>query len=119
MTSSQVTVNTCGPFRSLLAAGVVVAASTDAPFGSPDPWAAIAAATTRTAPSGRLVGADRGVPAAQALELFLGEPDDLATTRRVDVGERAGLCLLDRPLADALEAPSCGFVRMTWVAGRP
>src|SRR5204862_3556523 len=43
----------CG---TLLAAGVPVGAGTDAPFGSPDPWAAVAAAVERRTETGRLLG---------------------------------------------------------------
>ncbi len=43
----------CG---TLLAAGVPVAAGTDAPFGDPDPWRAIAAAAQRTTAAGSPLG---------------------------------------------------------------
>ena len=49
----------CG---SLLAAGVGVAAGTDAPFGDANPWRAIAAARDRTTPSGVVLGAGRADP---------------------------------------------------------
>ena len=47
---------------SLLAAGVGVAASTDAPFGSPRPWPAIRAAATRRTVDGPSPRAGRGDP---------------------------------------------------------
>ncbi len=46
------------PCRSLLAAGVAVAAGTDAPFGRPDPWRLVDAAVNRRSPSGAVIGAD-------------------------------------------------------------
>ena len=91
-----------------------MAASTDAPFGHADPWRAIAHAASRTTPSGVVLGAGERVPARRALDLFLTEPGYPAgPPRRVEVGARAELCLLDRPLADALVRPSSGHVRAT------
>lgn len=90
------------PCESLLRVGIDVLAGSDAPYGPVDPWLAIAAATTRTSPSGRTVGSDAPLDAARALALF----------RPLAVG---GWCLLDRPLADALRAPSAEHVRATCV----
>jgi predicted amidohydrolase YtcJ len=92
------------PCASLRAAGVAVAAGTDAPFGGPDPWAAIHAAVHRRTASGAVLGAGERVDPAVALGLFLGRPDAPALPRRVAPGEPADLCLLDRPLADLLGA---------------
>jgi predicted amidohydrolase YtcJ len=83
---------------SLVSAGVVVAGSTDAPFGSSDPWAAIRAAATRRTAAGQLLGPDERVSAFQGLELFLGSADRPALPRRVAVGAVADLCVLAEPL---------------------
>lgn len=104
---------------SLLAAGVRVAAGSDAPVTSIDPWAAIAAASTRMTRSGRVLGADERVDAATALGWFLSDPHDPGgQSRRVRTGARADLCLLDAPLADVLADPRNDRVCMTWVGGR-
>lgn len=107
------------PFASLLEAGVRVGCGSDAPYGDIDPWAAIAAAADRRAPSGRLVGPDERVSAAEALRGYLSPPDDPGGPARTPrTGAPADLCLLDRPLAEALAAPRDVRVLLTCVAGR-
>lgn len=107
------------PCATLLAAGVPVAGSTDAPFTSLDPWAAMRAAVHRRAPSGTVVGATEAVAPATALGLFLGRPDDPGgPPRKVRVGEPADLCLLDRPLAQALTRLRAEDVVATVTGGR-
>lgn len=107
------------PYASLLAAGVRTAPSSDAPYGDPDPWAGLAAAGSRTTRSGRVLGADERVPAATALQALLSHPEDPGgPARTVAVGAPADLVLLDRPLAEALRAPSSEHVRATLVQGR-
>ena len=88
------------PCATLQAAGVPVAAGTDAPFGDPDPWAALQAAVQRRTRSGRVLGPDERVAPPAALDLFLGAADAPARPRRVDPGAPADLCVLDRPLED-------------------
>jgi predicted amidohydrolase YtcJ len=101
----------CG---SLLAAGVGVGASSDAPFGDPDPWRAIAAARDRTTPSGRVLGPGERIPAARALQLYLTPLDQPAgPPRRVLPGVPADLCLLAVPLVAALEEPTAANVVTT------
>jgi predicted amidohydrolase YtcJ len=107
------------PCRSLLAAGVGVAFGTDAPFGEPDPWAAVRAAVERRAASGRPVGADEAVDAATALGCFLGAADAPAgPPRAVAPGAAADLCLLRTGLREALESPGRELVAATVVGGR-
>lgn len=106
------------PCRSLEEAGVPVAGSTDAPFGHPDPWRAVAAAVARRTAAGHDLGAGEAVEPARALGLFLGGPFDPGGRRRAVVaGAPADLCLLEHPLADALAAPAAGAVRATIVGG--
>ncbi len=86
--------------------GVPLGAGTDAPFGDPDPWKAIAAAI------------DRGLSPSRALDLFLTPPEAPGgIPRRVAENMPADLCLLDTGLAGALAAPSSSLVRATWVGG--
>ncbi|SHN47139.1 amidohydrolase family protein [Cryptosporangium aurantiacum] len=99
------------PVRSLRAAGVPVAAATDAPFGPADPWVAIAAAVDRRTPDGAVLGPDERVTATEALDLFLADPDRPGRRRRIAPGHPADLCLLHTPLAPALAAPSSDYVR--------
>ncbi len=106
----------CG---SLLAGGVGVAAGTDAPFGDPNPWRAVAAARDRTTPSGAVLGPDERIPAARALDLFLTPVDDPAgRPRRVAPGAPADLCVLAAPLAETLADPAAATVTTTVRAGR-
>ena len=101
----------CG---SLIAAGVGVAAGSDAPYGDADPWRAIAAATDRRTTAGTVLGPAERVAAAEALRLYLTDADDPAgPVRRVAVGQPGRLCVLDRPLADALAAPASSAVSAT------
>ncbi len=104
---------------SLLAAGVRVAAGSDAPVTDVDPWASIAAASTRRTRDGRELGPAERVPAATALGWYLSHPQDPGgPVRRVGPGAPADLCLLHVPLAAALARPTAEQVRATWVGGR-
>lgn len=102
----------------LIAAGVPVAGSSDAPYASPDPWLGMAAAIDRRSAGGLVLGVGERVSAAEALGLYLDEqaaPGRVA--RRVEVGAVADLCLLDGPIAEVLAAPSAERVRATILGG--
>jgi predicted amidohydrolase YtcJ len=104
---------------SLIAAGAPVAASSDAPYASADPWAGIVAAVTRRSVGGRVLGPGEALDPVRALSLYLDDPAAPGVTpRRVEVGAAADLCLLAAPLAEVLAAPSADFVRATWIDGR-
>lgn len=104
---------------SLLAGGVPVAASSDAPYGSVDPWAGIAAAVHRRSQGGVLLGPDERIDARAALGLYLDDPAAPGRRpRRVAVGAPADLCLLAAPLHEALATPDAGHVRVTLIEGR-
>jgi predicted amidohydrolase YtcJ len=105
----------CG---SLLAAGVAVAAGTDAPFGPADPWACIRAAVDRRTADGAVLGGGERVSPRDALDLFLGSAANPAEPRTVAPGAVADLCLLDVPLSVALVEPSAERVAATLVDGR-
>jgi predicted amidohydrolase YtcJ len=105
----------CG---SLVDAGVQVAAGTDAPYGRPDPWAAIAAAVSRRTSSGAVINERERVAAQRALDLFLGNPlDPGGRPRRVAVGAPADLCLLRAPLDQVLSHPGAELVAATVIGG--
>ncbi|WP_432198170.1 amidohydrolase family protein [Streptomyces sp. bgisy027] len=107
------------PYASLLSAGVPTVASSDAPFGSPDPWAVLRAARDRLAPDGVPLGPTESVSASTALAGMLSPPlrpgDAL---RSIGPGAPADLCLLHAPRAVALDEPSADLVRMTFCDGR-
>jgi predicted amidohydrolase YtcJ len=104
------------PARSLVDAGVALAAATDAPFGPADPWVAIQAASRRRTAHGRELSPDERLTPAEALELFLKDPADLTRTRTVAPGEPGDLCLLRAPLATVLADPSADWVETVILA---
>jgi predicted amidohydrolase YtcJ len=99
--------------RSLLDAGVSVAAGTDAPFGDANPWAAVRAAAHRP----RQFQAHEAVSPATALGLFLGEPAVPGARRRVAVGHPADLVLLRPGPLEVLHSLSSDLVAATIVGG--
>lgn len=104
---------------SLLAAGVPVAASSDAPYSSPDPWAAMRAAVQRRTRTGSAIGLGEQVSPQTALRLFLGDfADPGGRPRRVVPGAATDLCLLKAPLGEALAALSSDMVAATIIGGR-
>jgi predicted amidohydrolase YtcJ len=107
------------PCRTLLDAGIPVGGGTDAPFGHPDPWRAIAAAIDRRTAGGATLGAAEAVPPERALALFLTPPGAPGgAPRRIEAGAPADLCLLDGPLDDVLANPSADRVAATVIGGR-
>ena len=104
---------------SLIGAGVPVAASSDAPYASPDPWAGMAAAAHRRTLGGQTLGADERVSPQAALALYLDDPAAPGrVARRVVEGAVADLCLLRAPLNEGLAQPSADLVRATLIGGR-
>jgi predicted amidohydrolase YtcJ len=108
----------------LLAHGVPVALSSDAPYGDIDPWQTVTAATTRRTHDGLPFLAQEAVPADVALGSMLTSPMEPTGVRRtVRVGAVADLCLLTEPLDQilgrAVTAPGTVRVRATFIAGRP
>ena len=103
---------------SLREAGVPLAASSDAPYASPDPWRGIAAAARRLTQAGQTLGAAEVVSPGAALSLYLGAPASPGgPPRRVERGAAADLCLLKAPLAEALRTPDASLVAATLVSG--
>jgi predicted amidohydrolase YtcJ len=104
--------------RAFLDAGITMAAGSDAPFGGADPWTAMAAAVSRSTREGATIGLSEAIAPESALDLYLKDPENLGQRRRVAMGARADLCLLDRPWASARAALSPDLVRATFIDGR-
>ncbi|HET9629642.1 MAG TPA: amidohydrolase family protein, partial [Novosphingobium sp.] len=100
-----------------LKAGVALAAGSDAPFGHPDPWAAMAAAVTRQSAAGHTIGPAERLTPEQALMLYLGQGDAPQQARRIAVGAPADLCLLDRDWSAARTDLERGLVKLTVRSG--
>ena len=103
---------------SVQCAGVALAAGSDAPFGSVDPWRAMRAAVDRQTRHGQIIGAHERLSPSAALQLFLGKPLQPGTARALKAGVPADLCLLDCPLRDALADLRREHVRATIIGGR-
>lgn len=104
--------------RSIIEAGIPLAGGSDAPFGSADPWQAMASAVSRQTGGGQPFGAGEALSPEQALMLFLCHPERLAEVRTIKIGDPADLCLLDRPWAQARSHLNSADVRTTISAGR-
>ena len=83
--------------RSLIDQGIATAFGTDLPFGNPDPWAAMRAATERRTLSGEWLGEHEAVSPERALSGFLGALENPFVQRTVTVGAESDLCLLKAP----------------------
>ena len=99
--------------RSLIDAGVAVAAGSDAPFGEADPWQVMRAATRRPA----ALGPDEAVDPATALRLFLGSASRPSAPRVIAPGAAADLVLLRCPPREAVRSLGSGLVAATIIGG--
>ncbi|MFC8045400.1 amidohydrolase family protein [Nocardia sp. NPDC057353] len=97
------------PYARLLAAGVPVLPSSDAPYGPLDPWEIMRAAATRE------LGAGERVPVRTVLDGFLRDAE--LRPRSITPGAPADLVLLAAPLDTALDAPDGALVRHVWIDG--
>jgi predicted amidohydrolase YtcJ len=102
---------------SFLKAGISLAAGSDAPFGSLDPWLAMKSAMTRRTSEGQAIGEDEALTPEQAVALYLADPDDLSRQRTVKIGARADLCLLHQPWREARKTLQSGLIRATYIGG--
>jgi predicted amidohydrolase YtcJ len=80
---------------SLLAAGIPVRVSSDAPFGPIDPWTAVAAAVDRTTASGVAFGPGEAIDPGTALGLMTTGATNARLVERGPVGGCADLLVLD------------------------
>lgn len=101
----------------LLAAGIPVALSTDAPFGDADPWAAMRAAVHRKTVHGTVLNPAERVPARTALQLFCGEAERPARPRTIAPGQPGDLCVLSAPPRQVLDTLDAGLVAATIIGG--
>jgi predicted amidohydrolase YtcJ len=105
--------------RVFLERGVALAGGTDAPFGAPDPWASMHAAVHRITADGVIIGPDERLTPEEALALFTGRPERPDLPRRIAVGERADLCLLDHPWSVVRQDLNARHVKSTFIGGVP
>ncbi len=103
--------------------GIVLAGGSDAPYGAPDPWASMRAATTRTSASGRALGEAEALSPEAACALYAPGLDrtldfDAHRPPSPRVGDPADLCLLRVPWREARGELDAGLVRATLCAGR-
>lgn len=104
--------------RGFLDDGVPLAAGSDVPYGSANPWAAMQAAVTRRSQSGVTMAVEESLTPEQALDLFLSPLNAPgAMPRRLDVGAPADLCLLAVNWNQACADLSQVDVRRTWKSG--
>jgi predicted amidohydrolase YtcJ len=105
-------------YGSLLAAGIPVTASSDAPYGPLDPWLALRAARDRQVPGGAVLGPDERVPVDTALRGYLSAPSDPGGPPcRIEAGAPADLVLLSVAWRELLADPDADQVRMTLIDG--
>ena len=88
------------PLRTLRGMGLALAAGSDAPVASPDPWRGIYAAVTRRDGSGRALHPEQGISLEEAIHLYTagaaGASGQGGVTGMVRPGMAADLALLDR-----------------------
>jgi predicted amidohydrolase YtcJ len=107
--------------RSLVAAGVPVAAGSDAPIGPLSPWVALAAARTRRTASGAVLGGRERLGAEAALVLFTrGAADSVGAQAlgRLRAGGPADLVVVEPdPLRASPDELADARVRLTMIGG--
>ncbi|MBB6406271.1 amidohydrolase family protein [Arthrobacter sp. AZCC_0090] len=108
-------------FRTLLAGGVRVGLSSDAPYGPLDPWAVMQASMDRLPPGGgQSLGPQERVTGVEALAGYLSGPADPGgAPRQIRPGGAADLVLLHCSKRELLAGPDAAMVRMTVIAGEP
>ncbi|MET0248198.1 MAG: amidohydrolase family protein [Sphingobium sp.] len=105
---------------SLVAAGVPLGGSSDAPYGDPDPWAGIRAAVVRRTQGGNPLGLAEALSPPRALALYLAPADAPGgPVRRIVPGAPADLCVLQAPIGRILAEPHLAPVAATIQGGVP
>ena len=104
--------------RSLLDADIPLAAGSDAPYGSIDPWTAMQAAVDRGTRDGAAIAPAESLTPEQALALYLAPLENPAgLVRRIEVGAVADICLLREPWQQARVHLRDVRPRLTMIAG--
>lgn len=104
---------------SLIEFGIGLAGSSDAPYSTVDPWAAMRSAVQRVTRDGIPIGKDERLSSQQALNLYLKDPHKPgAAPRRVCIGVAADLCLLSDPLRGIFADFQAEAVAVTIIDGR-
>lgn len=104
--------------RTFIETGIPLVGGSDAPFGGFDPWAAMAAATSRQTAGGEHIRLDEALSPADALALYLADPQAPHAERRLETGAAADICLLDRPWSNVREDLRNQHVALTIISGR-
>lgn len=105
--------------RGLQAAGIPLAAGSDAPFGRADPWASMQAAVDRRCEDGMPLGAAEALSPEAAFALYAGPlAAPGAAAPALQEGAPADLCLIDRPWSDARRQLAAVQVRGVCIEGR-
>lgn len=104
--------------RTFLNWKIPLGGSSDAPFGSPDPWKVMRSAISRQTSGNQLIGTDEALSPEQALNLYLGSLESPGKIRVIRSGAPADLCLLQHPWDIARLRLNKEDVRMVWIRGR-
>lgn len=100
--------------RGFLEAGIPLGGGTDAPYGEPDPWAAMLAAVERQTADGDIIAGNETLTPEQALGLFLTPLDSPGgTPRRVVVGAPVDFCVLGKRWEEARDSLGAELVSCT------
>ncbi len=101
---------------SLRRAGVHLCAGSDGPYGSIDPWAAMAAAIRRETASGDLLSREEALTPLDAFKLWLTEenPDDVSWPR---IGDPADLMVCGGSMLEIINQPCNDRVELTLIDG--
>lgn len=103
---------------SLGAAMIPLAAGSDAPYASTDPWLGMRAARDRLTAAGLPLGADQRIPATRALALYQGRADDPGgAVRTIAPGQPADLILCLGTPEEVVADLDRDRVEMTMVGG--
>lgn len=102
--------------RSFISAGIPFAASSDAPFGSADPWRCMQAAMQRLTPSGVTLNQDEILSPEEALATYLGKAEDPGRQQRsLTPGAPADLVIFDTTTLSLDQPPR---ISKTYIGGR-
>lgn len=103
--------------QSLLGSGIPLAFGTDLPFGKPDPWQAMQAATDRCTHKGDPFNPAESITPEEALTGFLGSLETPFEPTIIQAGCLADLCLLDVPWRELRNDLRASHVRLTIADG--